>query len=366
MPSSKKLLPTYINWMRKHPVSIVAYLLTLVILLTFLMWAFNPNQAPNWTGFGKYQNSNGYLEREKTLWDWMNLLIVPMALGIGAYLLNRSERATEKQIANERILENTLQDYLDKMTELLLKENLRESEYNDEARSIARSRTLTALRILDNSRKGILLKFLHELGLISRNPIIKLKGADLSGVNLRKANLSGANIKASTIKGGNMEQTRLIEANLRYCEIEKSIFSRASLLGADLSLVQGDGTNFIRSTLENVNFDSASLKKSLFTSAHGVKANFQSAQLQQSNFESSNLQFANFNRANLENASFENTNLTGATFRGANLQNTNFKGAILDDVDFSFANLKRAKLKSTQLEKVKSLSVAIMMNGKLN
>ncbi len=365
MTHIKKRFFEYLFWAQKHPLLFVLYLCLFGGLIILIAWAINPNHAPTWTGFGEYQNPNGNLEREKTLWDWMNLLIVPMALATGVYLLNWAERTSEKQIAKERILESTLQDYLDRMTELLLKESLRVSENNDEARSIARSRTLTALRILDSSRKGILLRFLHESGLINRKPIVKLKGADMSEIDLKKANLSDSNISRSIITSGNMEQARLIETDFSYCKIEKASFLRATLLGANLTLTNGDGTNFSRSTLANANFDSASLKKALFVSTHGVKANFQSAQLQHADFANANLREANFNRANLESANLENADLTGANLCGANLKNANLKGAILDNVDFSFANLEKAKLKLNQLEKVKSLSVAIMMNGKM-
>lgn len=354
-----------LSWVKKHPLLFIIFACLFLGLILIVLWATNPSHSPTWTGFGSFQDPGGNWEREKTLWDWMNLLIVPMALAVGAYILNRAERASEQQIARDRMLESALQDYLDKMTELLLKENLRDSQNDDEARSIARSRTLTALRILDNSRKGVLLRFLHESGLISQKPVIKLKGADLTDIDLKKANLSDANISRSTITSGNLEQARLIEADFSYCRIEKALFVRSSLLGANLTLTKGDGANFTRSTLANANFDSSSLKKASFVSAHGIKANFQSAQLQQANFSNANLKEANFNRANLENANLENANLTNANLCGVNLKNANLKGTILDGANLSFANLEKAKVKPSQLEKVSSLSVTIMMSGKL-
>src|SRR5690349_8662207 len=86
----------------------------------------------------------------KTLWDWMELLIIPLVLAIGAFYLERSERAMERQVADRRakddrkIAENrtkvereiatdrqqekALQVYLDRMADLLLRDNLRVSE----------------------------------------------------------------------------------------------------------------------------------------------------------------------------------------------------------------------------------------------
>lgn len=365
MSQIKKNLSEYLSQIQKHLFLIMVFLCLSIGICLIIAWAINPNQAPSWTGFGKFQNANGDFEREKTLWDWMNLLIVPMALAIGAFLLNRAERFNEYQIAKERILENTLQDYLDKMTELLLKENLRESENNDESQSIARSRTLTALRILDQSRKGVLLKFIYESRLISQIPVIKLKGADLSEADLKKANLSDGNISRSTLISANLEQARLIQTDFSYCKIEKANFTRSSLMGANFNLANCDNAIFTRATIANTNFDSASMKKAVFLSVYGIKANFQSAQLQHANFTNANLREANLDRANLKYANFENADLTGASLCGANLQHANLKGAILDNADLSFANLENAKIKSTQLKKVISLSVAVMMDGNL-
>ena len=87
-----------------------------------------------WTGFGDYTTSAGELVPGKTLWDWMELLIIPIVLAIGAYYLNRSERAVERRIAEDRAKlereiatdrqqEATLQAYIDRISELLLEKN---------------------------------------------------------------------------------------------------------------------------------------------------------------------------------------------------------------------------------------------------
>jgi hypothetical protein len=76
---------------------------------------------PDWTGFGEYISPavqpDQTFQRGKTFWDLMQLLIVPVVLAGGAYLLNKSAR-----------MESALQTYLDKMTELLLDKKLSESE----------------------------------------------------------------------------------------------------------------------------------------------------------------------------------------------------------------------------------------------
>ena len=131
----------------------------------------------SWTGF-----------RGKTLWDWLELFIIPSVLTFGLlwFDLAENERAREAEeqraksqlkVEEQRAKESALQLYLDRMTELLLERKLGTSERNNEVRSVARARTLTVLSQLDGRRKGFLLRFLYESGLISAsNPIITLGG----------------------------------------------------------------------------------------------------------------------------------------------------------------------------------------------
>src|SRR5260370_36550438 len=98
----------------------------------------------------------------KTLWDWLQLLIIPLALAIIAILFNRSERKNEQRIASDNQQEAALQEYIKEMSELLLHGKLRESQPGDEVRTIARVRTLTILPRLDKGRKNSVLQFLYE------------------------------------------------------------------------------------------------------------------------------------------------------------------------------------------------------------
>src|SRR5689334_14997912 len=102
----------------------------------------------------------------KTLWDWMQLLIIPLFLTSGALLLNSSERNNERELATDHQQEAALQAYLDRMADMLLKDNLTSSS-NTEVRKVARIRTLTVLQGLDVKRKATLLRFLYEAELIN-------------------------------------------------------------------------------------------------------------------------------------------------------------------------------------------------------
>jgi hypothetical protein len=91
----------------------------------------------------------------KTLWNWLQLisaLAIPVVVGFGAvwFTTRQGKVADAENKDNQR--ENALQTYIDKMSELLLKEDLRESDTEKEVRKIVRVRTLTVLPILDGKR----------------------------------------------------------------------------------------------------------------------------------------------------------------------------------------------------------------------
>ena len=106
------------------------------------------------SGFGSYTNSKNEVQRYKTLWDWMQLLIVPALLAGFAYWFTGQRERLARDIEESRAREATLQDYFDRMTELMLDKGLCSSEPRPEVRVIARARTLTVLRRLDGERKG--------------------------------------------------------------------------------------------------------------------------------------------------------------------------------------------------------------------
>jgi hypothetical protein len=69
----------------------------------------------------------------KTLWDWLQFLIIPAVLAVGGFVINltisrgeqeaaKQRAITEREIANDNQREATLQGYIDKMSELLLVE----------------------------------------------------------------------------------------------------------------------------------------------------------------------------------------------------------------------------------------------------
>ena len=200
----------------------------------------------SWTGFSNYahpKNEKESFQRGKTLWDWMQLLIIPVVLAGIALWFNQQSALTEHKIAQDNQREALLQEYIDKISDLLLNYDLRTSQSNAEIRNIARTRTLSVLRRLDGERKSIVLQFLYDSQLISTSdPIISLDGADLSGIHLIKVNLSGANLSGVNLQNAyigwsNLEGISLYRADLDYASLHGSLLQEADLRQAQMTQV---------------------------------------------------------------------------------------------------------------------------------
>jgi hypothetical protein len=159
----------------------------------------------------------------------------------------------EAELARER----ALQAFMDRIAGL--RPDLNEHALRAQAAAWVRAEALALFPALDGLRKGRIVRFLYELGLIGcfdpatgqpAPPVVKLDGADLRDLELPHANLGcihlvacfldranfagsflgGANLGASDLPGANLVHAALTGANLYLCDLR-----RASLGGADLS-----------------------------------------------------------------------------------------------------------------------------------
>src|SRR5258707_613143 len=168
----------------------------------------------DWTGFNEHRGPNILqYQPAKTLWDWLQLLgvlAIPVAvvLGVAWFTTKQGQVGDAENKDNQR--EAALQAYIDNMLELLLAKNLRSSTEDEEVQKIARVRTLTVLRRLDAERKGSVLQFLQESGLIGKDKrVLNLTGANLSGANLSEVVLSGANLNGANLSGADLSLANL-------------------------------------------------------------------------------------------------------------------------------------------------------------
>ena len=268
------------------------------------------------TGFG-----------DKTVWDWMQLFIIPAILVVGGYLLNSQQTArqlaTEETRAEnqleaeeERTQQDALQQYNNEMRSLILEEDLRYSQEDDAVRELARARTLGVLDNLDPDRKRIVVLFLRETSLLSsyEDTIVDLSGADLTDANLREARLVNTSLGVQGFVTPHDERTDLSGADL----------SGAILLGANLKGAILEGADLSEALVGTTDPDLPWHPKN----------------------------------ADLERVDLSDANLSGAELVGLDLTDTNLSGA-----DLSGANLSEATVNEEQLDTVFSLEGATMPDG---
>src|SRR5215216_4649504 len=182
-----------------------------------------------WTGFAN-----------KTLWDWLQLLVVPAMLALVGFLLAAAQENIQQQAEEQRAQDEALQAYLEGMGTLLLDEGLLSSEEDEEVRTLARARTLTILGRVDGARKSSVVQFLYESQLIDKDkPIVRLSGADLTDADLSGADLRVADLRVADLRRADLRRAVLFGADLSDAVLFDADLSDAFLGGADLSGIRG-------------------------------------------------------------------------------------------------------------------------------
>lgn len=222
--------------------------LIFIFFLLVLFWVALQGYKFDWTGF-----------ENKKLWDWLELLIIPIILSGGIFFLNNSERKNEREIALDKQHEAIFQNYISRMSDLLIHNKLRTTKAK-EVRDVARTLTLSTLRGLDSKRKGFLLSFLQEAKLIENpKPVINLKGADLRNSDLKELNLQGINLEYAVLENAKLFSANLMNANLNNANLMSSDLSGSSLNYCSLRNVNMSNARMIVTDLSNSNLSTANL-----------------------------------------------------------------------------------------------------------
>lgn len=186
--------------------------------------------------------------------------------------------SSDQRIALDKQKEELLQTYLNQMTELLLKNNLRISDENEEVRYIARAYTMIVLSRLDSKRKKCVLEFLYESELIlwkAKGYVLRLAGANLIGADLRNIYLNGADLT----------DARLASANLTGAHLSFTKLDNANLRGANLSRAYLNGASLIHTNLNRANLRYADLYGIDLKGAHLKNVKLTKKQIKQINPE---------------------------------------------------------------------------------
>ena len=336
------LITSLILWRMKLSGYIITIPLLVLLFVAFFSIGYTP-RASTLTGF-----------RSKTLWDWLQLIgvvAIPVVVALVSLAFNDNLMITQQQnqanqaIANDQQHQMTLDTYLDRMSDLLLSNKLSASQPGATVRAVAEARTLEALRTLDPMRKGILLRFLFESGLINGNkPILTLNNANLSGADLTNVNLSGANLAQADLSGADLSGADLSGADLTNADLSHANLTNTHLINADLYEDDLDGAYLINADLYSANLTDANLSHADLVNAQLI---------------TSGLRGANLIGANLTDALLQGSIMIGADLSYANLTNANLVGA-----DLSYANLLNARITSEQLAEPKALQYSILPDGK--
>jgi uncharacterized protein YjbI with pentapeptide repeats len=275
----------------------------------------------NWTGLPASPSTEDNARRgsPKTLWDWLQLLGIPVVLAALAFALSNAQTQRDRVAAIDAEREATLRGYLTQMSELMLTDKLTQSGARSAVRNVARTATLTAVRRLDGARRGLIVRFLFEAGLLgvlgrdgqhhtpARVDVASaelrassLAGAELIGIDLSRTDLREANLGDAFVRDADLSHVNLRGSDLRGSDLRRSDLSDAELHGADLR-----GAN-----LSDTNFREASL--------HG--ADLTGAYLYGADLTRTDLSGANLSGAALDGAKVDQANLDGAL--GANLTET--------------------------------------------
>jgi uncharacterized protein YjbI with pentapeptide repeats len=275
---------------------VIAWLVEIVAIIRLAydyQWLWNIYQR---TGF-----------RGKSLWDWLQLLIVPAVLAAGGYLFSHQQEERQQAIEDERAQEIAYQAYIDQMSQLLTEEDLSVSP-DEEVRTVARAQTLNVLVSVEDERKMRVLQFLADNDLVQGdNPTVNLQTADFVGAKLianERQGASGERVNL-TFDDVNLSKTQLDRANLdgirlRNASLNGAIMYDAILIFADLQ----------EASLVNAYIIDADMRD-----AHLVGANFGRAYLDEADLSQASLVGADFGSADLAN-----TCLVRADLRGANLE----------------------------------------------
>jgi hypothetical protein len=292
----------------------------------------------DWVGVGEVvrpKEASQERWREKTLWDWMQLLVVPIAVALATFALNRTatkrdeaaERAQKERdqaIAEQRDQAVALDAYLDSMRELILDRNLRKVGGDRDVLTVARALTLTVLTRLNteynkgdvgtaewtegSSVKRSVLEFLYESGLIYKEQVI---------VDLFHADLSYTNFNAINMVGANLSYAQMIFVDLRRANLNNAYLRGTYMLFANLSAANLSNAFLSHATLNHVRCKP--------------------------------------DRVTVQDRAPKGVNLAGANLFRARLIRADLSDAILSGADLSGADLSGASVTKEQLGKCKTL-----------
>lgn len=351
---------TGMHWTRRLIIGLIVLLLLVLIVTAY---------ARNWVWSGI---------PDKSIWQWMEILLVPSLLLFVGESLRRAEhnrQESEKQREQfrqefealearrrneERYREETVRKYFDDMAYLMVKEGLLElvqsvepekPETNEDSGEptpplepdpeklverlknpvwrMAQTRTITVLRrmayqrIVDNdssSESTVDVQRVNEiLDFLRDTKLITGVASLLYNANLRNINLQGADLR-----GVNLSHSALDRADLSGAQLQAANLSNVEMRSANLSHAVCSETNLYEAHLSSANLIGANLGSAILCEATLILAELNNAILPN----------AILTNAKLDGAKMPNADLSGADLSGAILAGANLSEAIIEKSNF--------------------------------
>lgn len=229
-------------------------MLGFIVYIAYL--AFSPN-PPEWIGSGE-SIKDETKEVSKTLWDWLDLFIIPIAIGLVGWSYNQAEKVKASKIEKERAQNELLDSFFKIITNLIIENDLTNNP-SQQIRTIARTRINLAFNNLSGSKKGQVLQFLYESDLIDIDPKLKLLGANLRYAVLDKIVLGKSEIRGAYFNNASIQNANLNDAILVGCNFSKANLSNSLVKNVDLSYSDLGNAKLKNMDLSSVNFEGANL-----------------------------------------------------------------------------------------------------------
>lgn len=210
------------------------------------------------------QQSPQSSRRSRNLWDWLQLLLVPIILIAGfGWLsfqqrqsdlqLSRQQHDTTLQIADAQQQATILSTYESHISDMMLHDGLHTSKPSSTVALVAEVETATALRQLEAAGKGSLLRFLYETALINNDThVIGLSELDAHNANLHNVDLRDTYLFGLDMHGSDMRGVNLSYATLNYVNLANSNLTGADLHGSDMRNTDLTGANLSGANLKDV------------------------------------------------------------------------------------------------------------------
>jgi len=339
----------------RRPLFIVKWLFItagIIVLPILLVRVILLGYSVPFTGFNEQHGSNPeQYQPAKTLWDWLQLLIIPAVLAVGGTIFNRLLDARSRDIASDQQQETALQDYLKEMSDLLTTDHLRKSRPESRLKNIARARTLIVLPGLDPLRKGRVLRFLYETRLVigKGKPFVDLRGANFSNLRIHETKLNSKYLQMTgnriSLKNANLQGAIFRDASLEQVDLRSACLEKAYMSNVDLNITWLCN----KARMNEARLNGSNLYRACLRGAQMQGVQLRGAYLREADLRRVNLQGADLRAANLQKACLEETCLQGADLREADLRWTDLQGADLREAKLRGTNLQGANLQGARL-----------------